>query len=119
MFGNRTVMPSTKPPSDMNIEDELRTWWKGLEADAEALVGAASGGKLAGGDDLWNGIPVIDSKVVTETSGIFERILGIPLDIRLIHPGGYLDIEALISDLVPKMKKAARDKVQGKPEKKR
>ncbi len=112
-------MPTPESPSDMSLEEALRQWWKEFEADAEALFGRAAGGKLAGGQDLWDGMPAIDSKVVTETAGIFERILGIPLDMRLIHPGGYLDIEAMISDLVPKMKKAARDKARKKPEQRR
>ncbi|MFM8979571.1 MAG: hypothetical protein ACKOSS_03815 [Planctomycetia bacterium] len=49
----------------------------------------------------------MDSKSVARTSPIFEKVLGVPLDINLIRPGGYRDIEDVINDLVPKMDKHA------------
>jgi len=95
---------------DGALEEDIRAWWKQVEAEGDALADAATSGDLSGGKDIWDGMPVIDSKVVTETSPIFERHLGIPLDSRDIRPGGYSDVEDMISDLVPKTKKRARAK---------
>ena len=39
----------------------------------------------------------------TRSSPIFERHLGRPLDIRLIRPGGYQDIDHMLDHLVPAM----------------
>ena len=48
-------------------------------------------------------MPTLDSKAVARSSPIFERHLGRPLDIRLIRPGGYQDIDHMLDDLVPAM----------------
>ena len=53
--------------------------------------------------DLWDSMPTLDSKAVARSSPIFERHLGRPLDIRLIRPGGYQDIDHMLDDLVPAM----------------
>ena len=103
-------MTLAQTASEVSLEDELRLWWRGVEAESAALVGATSRKALPGGADLWSGIPVVDSKVVAETAPIFERKLGIKLDTKLVRPGGYLGIEHVISDLVPKMKKLAQSK---------
>lgn len=119
LFENLTPMTPSSAESEKTLEEELRSWWKQVESEAEALVDASSGRNLPGGKDLWDGMPVIDSKVVTETSPIFERKLGIPLDPREIRPGGYSDIEDMISDLVPKMRKRAQSRSANEPEKRR
>lgn len=62
---------------------------------------------------LWDRMPAIDSKAVAETSPIFEKHLGIPLDPRLIRSGGYSSADDLVKDLVPRMIAAAR-KIRGK-----
>jgi hypothetical protein len=58
--------------------------------------------------DLWDGLPEVDSKAIARTSPIFERHLGIPLDVKLIRRGGYQTIEEVIVELVPKMIDAAK-----------
>ena len=85
----------------------LRAWW-GVECtDWDTAV---SGGdpEMPGGTDLWDCMPEVDSKAIARTSPIFERHLGVPLDVRLIRPGGYTIIDDAIADLVSKMEAAAK-----------
>lgn len=82
------------------LERDLRDWWSAQERAYERLLELSKGKDDA---DLWNSMPTIDSKAVTLTLPIFQKHLGIPLDVRLISPGGYGTIDDLISDLVPKM----------------
>ena len=102
--------------SETSLEDDLRSWWKGVQSDWDRKVDAPRG-KRQDGKELWDDMPVIDSKVVAETLPIFEHHLGIPLDVTLIKPGGYSSIEELISDLVPKMRDARRTEAQEKRKK--
>jgi len=85
------------------IAAEIQAWWEAESTDWDATVTAADPSALPGGADLWDDMPVVDSKTVARTSPIFERHLGIPLDIKLIRPGGYRSIEDAITDIVPKM----------------
>ena len=110
-------MKTSGRTSDGALEEEIRAWWKQVQADANALVDATASRSLPGGRDIWDGMPVVDSKAVTETSPIFEPHLGIPLDPRDIRPGGYSDVDDMISDLVPKMRKRAQSKVAKSKEK--
>jgi len=98
------MAPSDHLPEE-GLENALRRWWKEEQSDWDRRVDSSNAKRLPGGAELWDGMPTIDSKAVTETSPIFEHHLGIPLDTSKIRPGGYSDIEDLISDLVPKMKK--------------
>jgi hypothetical protein len=126
MFDNRTVLGAqmqshsteTEVPtsvaavgSDLQgaITAEIQAWWGAESADWDAAVTGTDQAALPSGADLWDDMPVVDSKAVARTSPIFERHLGIPLDVKLIRPGGYRSIEDAISDLIPKMIAAAAD----------
>lgn len=87
---------------------EIRAWWADESAGWDGQVAASGSPPLAGGVDLWNSMPLIDSKAVARSSPIFERHLGAPLDVRLIRSGGYASVDDLIADLVPKMEDATR-----------
>ena len=86
---------------------DLKSWWEQECGDWDALVEGADPQALPGGEDLWDRMPVVDSKAVARTSPIFERYFGIPLDVKLIRPGGYKSIDEMIADLVPKMLRAS------------
>jgi hypothetical protein len=100
-----TPTSSNIPAADLSgaISAEIRAWWEVESTDWDAAVTAADPSALLGGADLWDDMPVVDSKTVARTSPIFERHIGIRLDVKLIRPGGYLSIEDAIADLVPKM----------------
>jgi aspartate-semialdehyde dehydrogenase len=115
MFENLTSMKAASATDEKGLEDELASWHEKLQSDSSKLAGLVSAGPEGG---LWEGMPTIDSKVVTETSPIFERHLGIPLDVTCIRPGGYTSFRDLVSDLVPKMKKLAQLKKSKDSEKK-
>jgi hypothetical protein len=85
------------------IAAELKAWWARECADWDSTVSGTDSVSLPGGVDLWNDMPTVDSKAVARTSPIFERHLGVPLDVKLIRPGGYATIDDVITDLVPKM----------------
>jgi hypothetical protein len=89
------------------ITAEIQAWWEAESTDWDAAVTATDPSALPGGADLWDDMPAVDSKTVARTSPIFERHLGIPLDVKLIRPGGYSSIEDATTDLVPKMIAAA------------
>ncbi len=91
-----------------SIAAELAEWWVQECTDWDAAVAGADQSSLPGGLDLWDGMPKVDSKAVARTSPIFERHFGIPLDVKLIRPGGYGSIEDVIADIVPKMEAAAK-----------
>ena len=61
-----------------------------------------SGGALPGGSSLWGGMPAVDSKAVARLSPIFEKHFGVPLDPKLIQPGGYGSIEQAARDIETK-----------------
>jgi len=102
-----TITTETSGITDSDLRGllsaELNAWWAQECGDWDTLVEGKSGGVLLGGEDLWNSMPVVDSKAVARTSPIFERYFGIPLDVRLIRRGGYKSIDEMIEDLVPKM----------------
>src|SRR5947209_7922958 len=88
------------------IAADLRKWWNEEAADWDELVDAQVG-NAESETDLWDDLPVVDSKAIARTSPIFARHLGVPLDVKLIRRGGYGGIEEVIIDLVPKMVEAA------------
>lgn len=92
---------------------DLYAWWEQECGDWDALVEGKSREALIGGEDLWNCMPDVDSKAVARTSPIFERYLGIPLDIKLIRRGGYKSIDEMVGDLVPKMLEIVKAKRAG------
>lgn len=102
---------TTSSLSDADIANSLaqalRDWSSTETSDWDSLVEGTAGGAGASaggaGADLWGSMPTIDSKAVARTSSIFEEYLKRPLDVKLIKPGGYHSVEAMISDIVPKM----------------
>jgi len=90
------------------LEADLKAWWDSQNDDWDAIVSGTKPMPL-GGPDLWDRMPVVDSKVIARASPIFRRHLGISLDPTLIKKGGYRSFNEMIGDLVPKMidKKAA------------
>jgi hypothetical protein len=90
------------------LTNELCDWCKAREREWEQFVSESAKKTPAGTPGLWDKMPVIDSKAVAETSPIFERHLGIPLDPRLIRPGGYSSADDLVNELVPRMIAAAK-----------
>ena len=112
-----TLVPTTSWPSTAafggwqtrevreRLSSALRDWWGRECADWDAQVegSSAEAASDAADSDLWDSMPMIDSKEVARTSSIFEGHLGCPLDVRLIRPGGYDSIENMILHLVPAM----------------
>lgn len=115
MFENRTtpvdasadISKSILSKADA-IAGEIRSWWAQECSDWDAAVTGAALPLLPSAADLWDDMPVVDSKAVARTSPIFERHLGVPLDVKLIRPGGYASIDDVIVDLVSKMETAAQ-----------
>ncbi len=97
------------------LERDLRAWVELESADWDALVEGGPEG-LPGGSDLWDTMPVLDSKAVARSSPVFEQHLGIKLDVRLIRAGGYFDVDDMISDLVPSMVQVALERQSRKEE---
>jgi len=90
------------------LKDALYDWLGAacLDWDEAVNAEAESGGEV----DLWDGMPVVDSKTVARTSPIFERYLGIPLDVKLIRRGGYSSIDDVLADLLPKMEQLSQSR---------
>jgi hypothetical protein len=112
-----TIIAKTSgiPSSDLGelLSADLNAWWEQECGDWDALVEGKSPEVLLGGEDLWNFMPVVDSKAVARTSPIFEKYFGIPLDVSLIRRGGYKSINEMIGDLVPKMLEIVKSKRAG------
>ena len=91
-----------------SLSQDLRDWWSDERADWDAQVerNGIEAVPDAHDSDLWDAMPVVDSKTVARTSPIFEKHLGRPLDTRLIRPGGYKSIDHMIRHLVPLMMNA-------------
>jgi len=94
-------------PIRPRLESALRAWAEKETSEWDALVEGGVPNTLPGGDDLWDHMPALDSKAVARSSPIFQEHLGKPLDVKLIRPGGYLGVDSMIEDLVPKMLEAA------------
>ena len=94
-----------EPTRETQLRRALRAWAEQETVDWDAQVEASGTGIVpdTGNSDLWDSMPTLDSKAVARSSPIFERYLGRPLDIRLIRPGGYQSIDAMIEHLVPSM----------------
>jgi len=106
---------SSIPGSDLivRLSAELNAWWEQECGDWDTLVEGKSQNGLLGGEDLWNCMPVVDSKAVARTSPIFEKFFGIRLDVTLIRRGGYRSIDEMIGDLIPKMLEIMKSKRVG------
>ena len=75
---------------EKHMDEQCGDWDRRVESE-DASVG------------LWDGIPNIDSKEVARMRPIFEKHLGRPFDVNHIRPGGYMAVDELIDDLVPKL----------------
>lgn len=73
-----------------HMDDQCGDWDRQVESE-DAPLG------------LWDGIPNIDSKEVARMRPLFEKHLRLPFDINHIRPGGYMSVDELIDDLVPKL----------------
>ncbi|MFN0008318.1 MAG: hypothetical protein ACKVXR_10445 [Planctomycetota bacterium] len=101
----------TSRPQALAIAADLKRWWDEECADWDATVAGTDPTSIPTGVDLWDDMPTVDSKAIARTSPIFERHLGLPLNVKFIRPGGYTSIDDAIADLVPKMDAAAKDKL--------
>ena len=92
------------------LASAIRIWWDKESSDWDALVSGATPRPLPGGSDLWDRMPTVDSKAAARSAPIFELHLGIPLESKLIRPGGYKSIDDMIDHLVPAMQAVAAKK---------
>ena len=99
-----TASAPTKAPTRAAVkalEKAIRDWW---EKEQAKWVDVVEEGADPGEDsDLWDDMPVVESKQIARTSKLFEEHLGLKLDVKLIRAGGYESIEDAIADLVPRM----------------
>jgi hypothetical protein len=84
----------------VRLETEIRSWVESETVSFDAAVTPSVS------SDVWSGMPAIDSKAVVRASPIVERLLGIPLDPRMIRRGGYTSIDDLVADLLPKLRES-------------
>jgi len=96
------------PFDESGLRAELTAWAVRTIATWDRRVEASRKKSQSGGQSLWDGMPAIDSKAVTETSPIFQKFLGIPLNQKFIRWGGYTSPQDLVNDLLPRMLKDAR-----------
>jgi len=101
---------SVAPSTSAALIAALKAWWEEESTDWDAAVMGTDISALPGGSDLWDDMPTVDSKAIARSSPIFERHLGIPLDVRQIRRGGYDSIDDAAADLVSKMEAIALKK---------
>jgi hypothetical protein len=89
------------------LATELLDWWRKEREDWDILLEPSPDELTDVESDLWDSLPVVDSKAIARSAPIFEAHLGIPLDVKLIRPGGYPSIEAAIEHLLPRMEEKA------------
>lgn len=83
-------------PRYVALRTEIESWWATSEEN--------EGFDMQENDtDIFDDLPEIDSKIVPLTSPIFEKHLGVKLNLNLIRKGGYESIDHLITHLVPRM----------------
>ena len=84
------------------LTQKLEEWFSEEAAaiDSKVIAGAPAG---TGGSILTIG-PAIDSKRVLDATIITEEVLKIELPPEIIKPGGYESCEAMLADIVPKLK---------------
>lgn len=90
------------------IAEAIRQFW--IEESESWDEEVASDTPESSAPGIWDSMPEVDSKAVARMSRIFEQHLGIPLDVKLIQPGGYASIDEVINHLVqPMIEKAAEE----------
>ena len=57
-------------------------------------------------NDLYEDLPVVDSKAVVKLSPLVEKMTGRKIDVKWIKKGGYDSKEEAVSDLLAKIKAA-------------
>ncbi|MDP3172956.1 hypothetical protein [Phenylobacterium sp.] len=81
---------------------ELEGWFEtetaSIDGSIEAKAPAGAGGSII------SVRAAIDSKRVVDATLITEEVLGIELPPEIIKPGGYDSCDAMIADLVPKLR---------------
>jgi hypothetical protein len=81
---------------------ELVAWFDketaAIDAAVDAKAPAGSGGSIVSVS------PAIDSKRVVDATIITEEILGIELPPEIIRPGGYDSCDAMLADIIPKLR---------------
>lgn len=92
------------------LKDALEKWWSAQQAAWPSDPPACPEGE----EDLWNGMPEIDSKAVARTAPLFKEHFGVRLDVKLIRHGGYRNLEDMINDLVPRMANKIKEKISKK-----
>ena len=87
--------------SHLRLVGELREWWNLERVDWDKQV---AGVDTTGGD-LWDSMPVVDSKTIARMAPIFKKHEGCSFDVRRIRTGGYASIDDAIQDLVYRNRK--------------
>ena len=92
---------STKPvrideETCIRLAQELQAFWDREQDDWDAQVK----GNAAPTPDLWESMPIVDSKTVARMAPIFEKYEGRRFDVKRIRPGGYSSINNMIEHLV-------------------
>lgn len=97
------LLPKQSAKDRQQLADTgLSDWWNVESGDWDELVT----GKPARADstsDLYDDMPVVDSKAVSRASPILEKIFGVRFDSSMIRPGGYPSIAEASADLGTKM----------------
>ena len=99
------IFDSETFPDLKTLRLELTRWYEEETSNFDALVENSGSSEVGNEDysDLWDSMPELDSKAVARSSPIFVRYLGIPLEAKIIRPGGYESADQMINHLVPKM----------------
>ena len=91
-----TQASSAAEDTRAQLAADLRSCYEREQAEWDEQVA----GDDATGADLWESMPVVDSKTVARMAPIFQRHEGRPFDLRRIRAGGYSSIEDAIDHLV-------------------
>jgi hypothetical protein len=90
---------------EQQLREALERWWADEKADLEADPPPEDPST----DQLWEGMPEIDSKSVVKASPVIRELIGAELDPKLIRKGGYTSFDDLANDLLPKLRAACPD----------
>ena len=101
--------PPPKSSKATLLAEALRAWWKEESEDWDQLIDGPTA-DVPDPFDVWDCMPTVDSKAVARSSPLFQKHLGMPLDVALIRPGGYKTLDEMIDHLVPLMEEAAKKK---------
>jgi len=108
MTNNQFANLNTAEARKAQLEEEFSKWFSAERDDWDELVTGQSAPKDLT-SDLYDDMPVIDSKAVARAAPIFEKVFGIPFDSNLIKPGGYTSASEVVADIAPKMEQKLVD----------